>query len=107
MSETIFNLAQISKNRYQITVLSIFSLMDSAKDSDLAHLYGDLKNFQRLSHLWVSFRSKMTVRTTKLFWLFAFSVRVRFPELAQSDHDVTDAGFGAVHKLCRLKIGDF
>ena len=67
--------------------------MDSAQDSDLAHLFGDLKNFQRLSHLWVSFRSKMTVRTTKLFWLFAFSVRVRFPELAQSDHDVTDAGF--------------
>ena len=71
--------------------------VDSAQDSDLAHLFGDLnprqKNFQRLSHLWVSFRSKMTVRTTKLFWLFAFSVRVRFPELAQSDHDVTDAGF--------------
>ena len=54
-----FTLAQISKNRFQITPLSIFYKVDSAQGSDLAPIFGDLsqKFCLRLSQVVLEFDS--------------------------------------------------
>ena len=46
-----FTLAQISPKMCQITILSIFFWVDSAQDTDLAHLLEDLNKSEKLSKI--------------------------------------------------------